>query len=88
MVMLSVSEVDDMGNYFPELATEIPTVENGGVVMDEETWETTVTWHLREDVYWADGEQVTADDVIFTWDACSCGNMVGRQEMLLNLWKR
>ncbi len=69
MVMLSVAEVDDQGNYFPELATEIPTVENGGVVMDEETWETTVTWHLREDVYWEDGEQVTADDVIFTWDA-------------------
>ena len=69
MVMLSVAEVDDQGNYFPELATEIPTVENGGVVMDEETWETTVTWHLRQDVYWEDGEQVTADDVIFTWDA-------------------
>jgi peptide/nickel transport system substrate-binding protein len=69
MVMLSVAEVDDQGNYFPELATEIPTVENGGVVMDEETWETTVTWHLREDIYWEDGEQVTADDVIFTWDA-------------------
>jgi peptide/nickel transport system substrate-binding protein len=69
MVMLSVAEVDDQGNYFPELATEIPTVENGGVVMDEETWETTVTWHLRQDIFWEDGEQVTADDVIFTWDA-------------------
>jgi len=69
LVMLSVAEVDDLGNYFPELATEIPTVENGGVVMDEETWETTVTWTLRQDIYWEDGEQVTADDVIFTWDA-------------------
>ena len=29
----------------------------------------TVTWKLREDVFWADGEQVTADDVVFTWDA-------------------
>ena len=69
MVMLSLAEVDPDGNVFPELATEIPTVENGGVVMDEETWVTTVTWHLREDIYWEDGEQVTADDVIFTWDA-------------------
>ena len=69
MVMLSLAEVDPDGNYYPELATEIPTVENGGVVMDEETWETTVTWHLRDDVYWEDGEQVNADDVIFTWDA-------------------
>jgi peptide/nickel transport system substrate-binding protein len=69
MVMLSVAEIDDQGNYYPELATEIPTVENGGVVMDEETWETTVTWHLRDDIFWEDGEQVTADDVIFTWNA-------------------
>jgi peptide/nickel transport system substrate-binding protein len=69
MVMLSLAEVDPDGNPFPELATEIPTIENGGVVMDEETWVMTVTWHLREDVFWADGEQVTADDVIFTWDA-------------------
>jgi peptide/nickel transport system substrate-binding protein len=28
-----------------------------------------VTWKLRDDVTWADGEQVTADDVIFTWNA-------------------
>ena len=69
LVMLSLAEVDPYGNVYPELATEIPTLENGGVVEDEETGEVTVTWHLRDDVYWADGEQVTVDDVIFTWDA-------------------
>ena len=68
LVMLSLAETDPMGNIFPELAAEIPTIENGGVVFDEETWSMTVTWKLREDVYWADGEQVTADDVIFTWN--------------------
>lgn len=30
-----------------------------------------VTWRLRQDVAWADGEPVTADDVIFTWEAIS-----------------
>jgi peptide/nickel transport system substrate-binding protein len=69
LVMLSLAETDPNGNIIPELAAEIPTIENGGVVFDEETWSMTVTWKLREDVYWADGEQVTADDVIFTWDA-------------------
>ena len=69
LVMLSLSETDPNGNIIPELAAEIPTLENGGVTFDEETWSMTVTWKLREDVYWADGEQVTADDVIFTWDA-------------------
>ncbi len=69
LVMLSLAETDPNGNIIPELAAEIPTLENGGVTFDEETWSMTVTWKLREDVYWADGEQVTADDVIFTWDA-------------------
>ncbi len=69
LVMLSLAEVDPDGNFIPELAVEIPTIENGGVTFDEDTWSMTVTWKLRDDVYWADGEQVTVDDVIFTWDA-------------------
>ncbi|MCP4200065.1 MAG: peptide ABC transporter substrate-binding protein [Proteobacteria bacterium] len=68
LIMLSVSETDPMGNVIPELAVEIPTVENGGVIFDEETWSMDVTWKIRDDVYWSDGEQVTIDDVIFTWD--------------------
>jgi peptide/nickel transport system substrate-binding protein len=67
--MLSLAETDPDGNVYPELAADIPTIENGGVDFDEETWTMTVTWKLRDDIFWADGEQVTADDVIFTWDA-------------------
>ncbi|NIQ82894.1 MAG: hypothetical protein GTN93_33435, partial [Anaerolineae bacterium] len=44
-------------------------LENGGVVVDEDAWTMDVTWTMRDDVYWADGEPVTADDVIFTWNA-------------------
>lgn len=69
LVMLSLAEYDPDGNVFPELAVEIPSIENGGVEFNEDTWSMKVTWKLRDDVYWADGEQVTADDVIFTWDA-------------------
>jgi peptide/nickel transport system substrate-binding protein len=69
LVMLSLVDVDPNGNFIPELAVEVPTIENGGVTFDEDTWSMTVTWKLRDDIYWADGEQVTADDVIFTWDA-------------------
>jgi peptide/nickel transport system substrate-binding protein len=39
------------------------------VTLDEENWTMDVTWKLREDVQWADGEPVTADDVVFTWNA-------------------
>jgi peptide/nickel transport system substrate-binding protein len=69
LVMLSLAETDPDGNIIPELAADIPTIENGGVVFDEDTWSMTVTWKLRDDIFWADGEQVTVDDVIFTWDA-------------------
>jgi peptide/nickel transport system substrate-binding protein len=68
LILLSLSEADPEGNIFPELAAEIPTLENGGVEFDEDTWTMKVTWKLRDDVYWADGEQVTVDDVIFTWN--------------------
>ena len=69
MVMLAMTEIDPYGEIYTELATEIPTLENGGVVFDEDAWTMDVTWHMRDDVYWADGEQVTVDDLIFTWDA-------------------
>jgi len=57
--------------WSPDLATEVPTVANGGV-------ETTgcadiaakmcVTWHLRQGVHWDDGSTLTARDVCDTFD--------------------
>jgi peptide/nickel transport system substrate-binding protein len=71
MTMLGVADLDPYNQPYLELAAEIPTVENGGVVVDEETWETDVTWKLKDNVQWADGEPVTANDVVFTWEALS-----------------
>lgn len=56
--------VDETGTYFPILATEVPTVENGGISEDGKTW----TVMLRDDVTWHDGEAFSADDVKFTLD--------------------
>ena len=69
LVMLGLSDIDPQGNIFPELAAELPTIENGDVVVDESAGTMTVTWKMRQDVQWADGKPVTADDVIFTYDA-------------------
>ncbi|MGD1997190.1 MAG: peptide ABC transporter substrate-binding protein, partial [Anaerolineae bacterium] len=66
-----LAEIDPYGEVFPELAAELPTVENGAVVVDEEAWTMDVTWTLRDDVYWEDGEPVTADDVVFTFEAAT-----------------
>lgn len=58
--------VDDKLQVIPVLATEIPTVENGGVVADGEKM--IVTWKLRKGVKWHDGQPFTAEDVKFTLD--------------------
>jgi peptide/nickel transport system substrate-binding protein len=68
LIMSALTDVDPDGNVFPEIAVEVPTIENGGVVFDEDTWSMTVTWQIRDDVFWSDGEQLTVDDLIFTWD--------------------
>jgi peptide/nickel transport system substrate-binding protein len=68
LVLIGLTDLDSDGNIFTELAAELPTVENGGVAFDEENWTMDVTWKLRDDIFWADGEPVTADDVIFTWE--------------------
>lgn len=69
LVMLGLADLDPEGNVFPELAAELPTVENGGVVTDEENGTMDVTWNLRTDITWADGTPVSSDDVVFTYEA-------------------
>lgn len=57
--------VDPDGNFYPILAAEIPTQENGGISDDN----LTVTWKLKPGVLWSDGEPFTSDDVLFTVEA-------------------
>ncbi len=54
--------------YEAVLATEVPTVENGGIVMSEDGQTMDITYHLRDDVYWHDGEKLTSADVLCTWE--------------------
>lgn len=50
------------GEIVPNLATEVPTVANGGLSEDGLEWRV----KLRDDVKWHDGEPLTAEDVKFT----------------------
>jgi peptide/nickel transport system substrate-binding protein len=54
---------DDQLVLFPDLITEIPTLENGGISPDYLTY----TYHLRDDAFWHDGKPVTSSDVEFTY---------------------
>jgi len=73
--------VDPDGNWFPALAAEIPTVENGGVSEDGKT----ITWRLRPGLKWSDGTPLTSDDVKFTWEAVSHPESTATQTMGFNL---
>ncbi len=71
LALLGLADIDPNGNVFPELAADLPTVENGGVMIDENAGTMSVTWTMRDDIQWSDGTPVTADDVLFTWTAIS-----------------
>ncbi len=62
-----LANYDPDGNIVPALASEIPTVSNGGVSADH----TSITWKLKKDIKWSDGSDMTADDVVFTWVYCT-----------------
>ncbi|MGD8465808.1 MAG: peptide ABC transporter substrate-binding protein [Anaerolineae bacterium] len=55
--------LDENDELIPELLTEIPTVENGGISEDGLTY----TLKFKDGVKWHDGEPVTAEDFAFTW---------------------
>jgi len=52
------------GTHGPELASERPTKENGGISPDDTVW----TVRIRPGVKWHDGQPLTAEDVAFTYN--------------------
>src|SRR3990172_9272217 len=52
--------------YAPDLATSVPTVDNGGVTVPGDGGDAmTVTWELRPGLKWSDGESLTCDDFAY-----------------------
>src|SRR5215213_5384510 len=55
---------DADGNLRPILAESIPGREDGTLAADGKS----VTWKLKKNVKWHDGQPFTADDVVFNWE--------------------
>ena len=63
---------DAQGVIQPGAATEMPTVQNGGISADAKTW----TFHLRPHLVWSDGQPYDARDVDYTWKLWSIPSSV------------
>lgn len=72
LVFRGLFTVGPDGGPVPDLATEVPTVANGGLADGGRT----VLYRLRDDAEWHDGTPVTARDVAFTIQALLDGALV------------
>ncbi|HLB77300.1 MAG TPA: ABC transporter substrate-binding protein, partial [Candidatus Dormibacteraeota bacterium] len=62
-----LTRLDANLRWQPDLATEVPTLENHGVTWDRAAATMEVTYHLRPGLRWSDGQPITAQDVAYTW---------------------
>jgi peptide/nickel transport system substrate-binding protein len=65
LVYGALAEIGPDGNYYPELAADLPTLANGGLSEDG----LTVTWKLRPGLLWSDGQPFTSADIAYTWQS-------------------
>lgn len=56
---------NDHGQLEGDLATQVPSLANGGISRDGKTY----VYHLRRNVRWQDGAPLTSADVKFSWQA-------------------
>ena len=56
-------DVNEKGQFVPNLAVRVPTLENGGISADGKVWKI----ELKKGVKWHDGAPFTAKDVEFTY---------------------
>ena len=66
LIVEPLARFNETGALVPWLATEVPTVANGGVSEDL----TTITWNIQPGILWSDGSAFTANDVKFTAEYC------------------
>ncbi len=67
-VIEGLTITDEHMNVVPLLASEVPTLENGGVVLRPDGG-MDVTWKLRPGIRWHDGVPFTSADIRFTVEA-------------------
>jgi peptide/nickel transport system substrate-binding protein len=72
---------DAQGVIHPGAASEVPSIQNGGVNADATIW----TFHLRPHLVWSDGAPYDARDVDFTWRLWANPRFAANTTLGLNL---
>jgi peptide/nickel transport system substrate-binding protein len=65
LVFSYLVKYDDDGNLIPDIATEVPTLQNGGISADGKT----IVYHIRKGIRFADGSPLTAADCAWSIEA-------------------
>lgn len=63
-------DFDDQNSPRPLLVQELPSLQNGGISQDG----TVITLKLRPDIVWSDGQPITAQDFLFTYQMLVSSN--------------
>jgi peptide/nickel transport system substrate-binding protein len=66
VVLEPLGRFDENGVIVPTLVDTVPTLANGGIAADLKS----VIWKLKPGLKWSDGTDMTAEDVVFTWQYC------------------
>ena len=66
--MRTLAAVNDQGEFVPELLAEWPTLDNGGIVLDEDGEGFTLNLKLQDGLAWSNGDPLTLNDYKFTYD--------------------
>ena len=64
-VWLNPLDINNQGQYVPELLSEVPSVDNGGLVINDEGF--TLNLKFKPDLKWSDGVAHTLDDHKWTY---------------------
>jgi len=59
-------QMNDLGEYFSELLTQVPTAANGGAAVRGN--QLYVTYTLKTGLLWSDGTALTSADIRFAWE--------------------
>ncbi len=87
LVTTGLTEMDDLGISRPQLAHDVPSLENGlWRLFPDGSMET--TWRIKPNVRWHDGTAYTSEDLVFTMDAIQDRELPLRRPAALNLIER